>query len=75
MKALFETNATQQQVLSDTPAKQPKLLDTATDSLDGLHTLAKNLLDPEMYGHAVTAEVRDAARRALGRNAVETITK
>lgn len=29
-------------------------------------SLARNLLDPEMYGHAVTAEIRNAARRALG---------
>ena len=34
--------------------------------------LVNSLLDPEMYGFAVTAEVRDAARAALGRPAVET---
>lgn len=28
--------------------------------------LARDLLDPEGYGHAVTQEVRVAARRALG---------
>ena len=27
---------------------------------------AMDCLDPSQYGHAVTAEVRDAARRALG---------
>ena len=27
--------------------------------------LCHDMLDPEMYGHAVTQEVRDAARRAL----------
>lgn len=31
------------------------------------------LLDPEMFGHAVTAEVRDEARRVLGmKSPVET---
>lgn len=32
----------------------------------------RNLLDPEMYGHAVTAEVRDEARKLLGMEPVET---
>ena len=32
----------------------------------------KSLLDPEMYGHAVTAEVRDRARVLLGKEPVET---
>lgn len=31
-----------------------------------LTAMANNVLDPEMYGFAVTKEVRDAARRALG---------
>ena len=35
----------------------------------------KNLLDPEMYGHAVTAEVRDEARILLGMKKVETTQK
>jgi len=34
--------------------------------------LARDLLDPELYGHAVTVEVRNAARRALGLVASET---
>lgn len=33
---------------------------------DPLRTLAKRLLDPEDFGYSVTAEVRNAARRALG---------
>lgn len=33
----------------------------------------KSLLDPEMFGHAVTAEVRDEARKLLGMKPVETI--
>lgn len=33
--------------------------------------LAQALLDPEQLGHAVTAEVRDMARLALGKPAVE----
>jgi hypothetical protein len=32
----------------------------------------KDLLDPEMYGFAVTAEVRDRARELLGKERVET---
>jgi len=32
----------------------------------------RNLLDPEMYGHAVTGEVRDEARKLLGMAPVET---
>ena len=32
----------------------------------------RNLLDPEKYGHAVTAEVRDEARTLLGMEKVET---
>lgn len=33
--------------------------------------LANALLDPERLGHAATPEIRDRARLALGRNAVE----
>ena len=33
--------------------------------------LAQSMLSPEQFGHAVTAEVRDAARKALGRVPVE----
>lgn len=33
----------------------------------------RRLLDPEMYGHAVTAEVRDEARVLLGIKKVETV--
>lgn len=35
-------------------------------SLALLVKLAKHLLDPEMFGYAVTREVRDEARKALG---------
>lgn len=33
----------------------------------------RSLLDPEMFGHAVTAEVRDEARALLGLKRVETV--
>jgi hypothetical protein len=33
----------------------------------------KGLLDPEIFGHAVTAEVRDEVRVLLGMPRVETI--
>jgi hypothetical protein len=36
-----------------------------------LFVFVNKLLDPECYGFAVTAEVRDAARLALGLDAVE----
>jgi hypothetical protein len=35
-----------------------------------LMRLAMDLLDPEMYGHAVTQEVRNAARRAIQRQEI-----
>jgi hypothetical protein len=37
-----------------------------------LRAFVKSLLDPDFYGHAVTAEIRDAARVALGMPASET---
>lgn len=33
----------------------------------------RSLLDPEMFGHAVSAEVRDEARALLGLKRVETV--
>ena len=39
---------------------------------EDVYRFLKNLLDPEMYGWAVTAEVRDKARELLGRERVET---
>lgn len=38
---------------------------------EDVHQFLKNLLDPEMFGHAVTAEVRDEARKLLGMLPVE----
>ena len=40
--------------------------------MHALDAFARRLLDPEDLGHAVTAEVRDAARAALGRATTET---
>lgn len=39
---------------------------------EDVYRFLKNLLDPEMYGWAVTAEVRDRARELLGKERVET---
>jgi hypothetical protein len=39
---------------------------------EDVYRFLKNLLDPEMYGWAVTAEVRGEARRLLGKQKVET---
>jgi len=49
---------------------------TATDPLpeDPVLQFLKRLLDPEGFGHAVSAEVRDEARVLLGMPRVETLT-
>lgn len=57
----------------DHPAclKQPVMpLDPFT-RIAALHKLAKDILNPEVYGFSVTSDVRDAARRALGFTVVE----
>ena len=38
-----------------------------------VHTFLKSLLDPDRFGHAVTAEVRDEVRALLGKKKVETV--
>lgn len=38
---------------------------------ENVNIFLRNLLDPEKYGHAVTAEVRDEARVLLGMEKVE----
>jgi hypothetical protein len=40
-----------------------------------LERFVKRMLDPEGFGFAVTAEVRDEARVLLGMNRVETCQK
>ena len=37
-----------------------------------VHAFLKSLIDPERFGHAVSAEVRDEARVLLGMRKVET---
>lgn len=65
--------------LSDAESAALGMLNTARR--DGIHVvyghnphaaLVDDLLNPEAFGHAVTAEVRDRARLANGRAAVET---
>lgn len=46
---------------------EDKLMDNS------VYEFLKNLLDPDMYGHAVTAEVRDEARALIGLKKVETV--
>lgn len=48
-----------------------------SDSLmtDDVRKFLKNLLNPEMFGHAVSAEVRDEARKLLGMQPVETVKR
>ena len=38
-----------------------------------VYAFLKSLLDPERFGHAVSAEVRDNARALLGMDKVETV--
>ena len=40
-----------------------------------MRAFIERLLSPEEFGHAVTAEVRDAAREALGLPKCETVCK
>jgi hypothetical protein len=40
-----------------------------------VHHFLKSLLDPDKFGMAVTAEVRDEARALLGMKKVETVPK
>lgn len=40
-----------------------------------VYTFLKSLLDPERFGHAVSAEVRDTARALLGMDKVETVQR
>jgi hypothetical protein len=42
-------------------------------SNEKVYRFLKSLLDPDMYGMAVTAEVRDQVRALLGMKKVETI--
>ncbi len=51
--------------------KTAALRQTQADN-DRLRAFAGYFLDPEMFGHAVTAEIRDAARRVLGIPTSET---
>lgn len=47
----------------------------ATINNRSVERFLRNLLDPEMFGHAVTAEVRDEARKLLGMQPVETVKR
>lgn len=40
-----------------------------------VYRFLKSLLDPDSFGHAVSAEVRDEARVLLGKKKVETVKK
>lgn len=48
-----------------------RIIDRLTDRNHELRQFALRLLNPEDLGHAVPAEVRDAARKALGMQQVE----
>lgn len=45
------------------------------NELQKYKSFVKSLLNPDEYGHAVTAEVRDQARILLGMNPVESKLK
>ena len=40
-----------------------------------VYRFLKSFLDPDSFGHAVSAEVRDEARVLLGKKKVETVKK
>lgn len=42
---------------------------------ENMKRFIKSLLNPEDFGHSVTAEVRDEARYVLGMKKVETVSK
>ena len=48
-----------------------KFLDIQTNNTS-VEQFLRSLLDPDMFGHAVTAEVRDEVRVLLGMPRVET---
>lgn len=54
-----------------TPGAVVPPADSLVDNIAALHKLAEDILNPEVYGFSVTADVRDAARRALGFPTVE----
>jgi len=48
-------------------------LDNLFDKNERMHDFICSLLNPDMFGHSVTAEVRDEARYVLGMKKVETV--
>lgn len=54
------------------PAMAQAKIDELNARVKRLEEFSERLLTPDDLGHAVTAEVRNAARVALGRQAVET---
>lgn len=57
---------------AEAPADLYAPLRTNTGPLIRLTALARRMLDPDDLGHAVTEEVRNLAREALGLSRVET---
>lgn len=47
--------------------------DNLFDKNERMHDFIRSLLNPDMFGHSVTAEVRDEARYVLGMKKVETV--
>lgn len=47
--------------------------DNLFEKNEKMYDFIRSLLNPDMFGHSVTAEVRDEARYVLGMKKVETI--
>ena len=47
--------------------------DNLFEKNEKMHDFIRSLLNPDMFGHSVTAEVRDEARYVLGMKRVETV--
>jgi len=51
------------------------MISLMVDELQTRDRLLNDMLCPEMYGHAVTAEIRDRCRTVLGMQPVETVRR
>lgn len=68
MRAVLMQSGCDKVVFDAGLSPQPIVPATIENRISPLETLARNLLDPEMYGLQVSAEIRNHARRALGIN-------
>lgn len=60
-------------VITDISQAEKDYVDELTSKNDQMENFIRSLLNPDGFGHAVSAEVRDEARYVLGMKKVETI--